>query len=128
VCSQPTGPGKPFLASHFRSDCSSAVKQSLVTAGTGATIVATSTLSAVTPSSAASSSGGHHSRGHAAAIAVPVVLGMALVACKTLSAAAHYLHHGAWLCTTGNMPVCYAAGFTVASQKCKDVAAEVRLV
>ncbi|DBA83586.1 TPA: hypothetical protein ACH3X1_006158 [Trebouxia sp. C0004] len=49
--------------------------------GTGATLVATSTLSAVTPSSAASTSGGHHSSGHAAAIAVPVVLGMALIAC-----------------------------------------------
>ena len=55
-----------------------------MTAGTGATIVATSTLSAVTPSSAASSSGGHHSSGHAAAIAVPLVLAVALVACKTL--------------------------------------------
>ncbi|DBB08757.1 TPA: hypothetical protein ACH3X3_008192 [Trebouxia sp. C0006] len=49
--------------------------------GTGATIVATSTLSAVTTSSAASSSGGHHSSGHAAAIAVPVVMGSALIAC-----------------------------------------------
>ena len=37
--------------------------------------------SMVTPSSAASSPSGHHSSGHAAAIAVPVVLAVALVAC-----------------------------------------------
>lgn len=50
-------------------------------AGTSATIVATSTLASVTPASQSSSSGGR-SRGHTAAIAVPVVLVVALAACE----------------------------------------------
>ena len=85
-----------------------------MTAGTGATIVATSTLSAVTTSSAASSSGGHHSSGHAAAIAVPVVLGMALIACKTLSPAGPHLNHHARLCTSSHTPVYITASFALA--------------
>ena len=48
-------------------------------AGTNASIVATSTLSAVTSTGGAA---GGHSNGHKAAIAVPIVLVMAVAACK----------------------------------------------
>ena len=71
----------PAVVTRTQSDGNSLVTYPLVTAGTNATIVATSTLSMVTPSSAAPSPSGHHSNGHAAAIAVPVVLAVALVAC-----------------------------------------------
>lgn len=79
---EPEGMVLPAVATCTQSDGNCLVTHPLMTAGTNATIVATSTLSLVTPSSAAPSPSGHHSSGHTAAIAVPVVLAVALVACK----------------------------------------------